>query len=406
LIARKSFVLTCIFLVAAAREANAMELDTLLPSEMPGYGLPRALGVAARPLPGYEPIGVNLGDISLNPQLDVTGGYDSSPNGLAQGSPIFEVQPSLIGLDKELGLGGYVSGVYANYPSNTAQNLSGYTVALGEEAVLPREKLTLGAVALATQETGFDMNTIGITKPISVAIRDIRASDAVSLGTLTLTPRVSITHYSFDDHENGFGNQDRTDYREAVTAEFGSGGPARFVMLLHATESLYRLRMFNANTYSALAGSADETTGLLNIRLLAGGAAREPGIGPSVTAPVLEASVDWMPTALDSLTLEAAREIDNPDQESANGYTLTETKLSLAHEYLRNVILTASFDFSHAAYFNTPLIESLYSAAASADWHLNRALAVNARYSFNDRQANYLRAANQHLVTLSFTWTP
>jgi hypothetical protein len=32
--------------------------------------------------------------------------------------------------------------------------------------------------------------------------------------------------------------------------------------------------------------------------------------------------------------------------------------------------------------------------------------AVNAEYRFNDRQANNLRAANEHVVTLGLAWTP
>ena len=33
-------------------------------------------------------------------------------------------------------------------------------------------------------------------------------------------------------------------------------------------------------------------------------------------------------------------------------------------------------------------------------------LALNAAYEFNDRQANFLRAANEHVVTIGATWTP
>jgi hypothetical protein len=177
-------------------------------------------------------------------------------------------------------------------------------------------------------------------------------------------------------------------------------------MLLHATESEYLEPAFSANTYSALAGIADETTDIWNIRLLAGAATRRAVTGSPVTAPVLEASINWMPGDLDSLKLDAAREIDDPDQESAAGYTLSETDISIAHEYLRNVILTASFEFSHAAYFNSPLVESLYNANAAIDWHLNRALGLSAAYAFNDRQANFLKAANQHVFTLGVTWSP
>ncbi len=78
----------------------------------------------------------------------------------------------------------------------------------------------------------------------------------------------------------------------------------------------------------------------------------------------------------------------------------------MAHEYLRNVILNLTLEADHADYLHTPLRETLLSSAFALDWQLNAALAVNAGYSFNDRQANFLRAANEHVVTLGMTWTP
>lgn len=389
-------------LVAAANDATAMELDTLLPTDIPGYGVPRAVNVLDRPHPDYVPADIDLGPVALDPRIDADAGYDTQPNGVGPGSGLFAFDPSIAVLDKILGLGAYVAGTYTDYPGASDQDLSGYTVALGEYAALPGETLSLAAAAVSARETSFGLNTVAITKPVGVAVKYVQGSDAVVCGMATLTPEISVTSYRFA----GYSSQDRTDYRQSLTGEFTPGGPARFVTTLHATESVYQDREFNADTYSALAGIADEATGIWNIRLLAGAATRRPVTGDSVTAPVLEASISWMPGDLDSLQLDAAREIDDPDQESADGYTLTETDISIAHEYLRNVILTASFKFSHAAYFDSPLLESLYSANAGIEWHLDRAMAVDASYAFNDRQANFLKAANQHIFTLGVTWSP
>jgi hypothetical protein len=138
----------------------------------------------------------------------------------------------------------------------------------------------------------------------------------------------------------------------------------------------------------------------------AGFATRQPQLGKSLAAPVVEASLSWMPTELDSLRFDLAREIDDPDQESAQGYTLSEADISIAHEYLRNLIITGSGKAGQAMYFNSPLVETLFNALAAINWHLNRALAVQASYAFNDRQANDLPAANEQIITMDVTWTP
>jgi hypothetical protein len=233
-------------------------------------------------------------------------------------------------------------------------------------------------------------------------VKDFHGSDKMALGMLTLTPELSASHYAFQ----GYPSQDRTDYRQSLTAEFTSGGPARLVTLLQATESQYQQKLYNANTYGALAGIADEATGLWQIRLLAGVASRQPAVGKGKTQPVLEASSSWMPTEIDSVSLDLAREIDDPEQESAEGYTLSEAGISFAHEYLRNVIITGSGNVSRAAYFDSSLMETLVNVLLSANWHLNRALSVNANYAFNNRQANELAAANENIITMGVTWTP
>ena len=374
----------------------------MLPTDIPGYGVPRVISILDRPHPEYSPVDIDLGPFSLQPKLTAGAGYDSDPNGVAAGSSLFTFDPSVTALDPILGLRAYAAGMLEQYPGASAQDLSGYTVALGEHVPFPRETIDLGVAAIGTQETGFGLNTVSISKPISVMVKDFRGSDSVICGMVTLTPEVSVTNYQFAD----YGSQNRTDYRQALTTEFTPGGPAAFVTLVHATESIYVDPAFNADTYSALAGIADEATGIWNIRLLAGAATRQAETGSSETAPVTEASISWMPTDLDSVRVDLAREMDDPDQESAAGYTLTEADISIAHEYLRNVIITGAFDFSHAAYFDSRLIESLYSANAAINWHFSRALAISAAYAFADRQANFLNAANQHVFTVGVTWSP
>jgi len=389
-------------LSVSANGAAAFELDSLLPANVPGYGTAQRVSILGRIDPEYQPLNFNVGSLSFSPSVNAGAGYDSNPNGVSNASSTFNVNPSLTALDTQLGLGAYIAGAFSTYPEVTDQNTSGYTVALGERMLLPRETLTLGIAAINTQVTGFGFNSISFSSPVATAVKDFHGSDKMTLGMLTLTPELSASHYAFQ----GYPSQDRTDYRQSLTAEFTSGGPARLVTLLQATESQYQQKLYNANTYGALAGIADEATGLWQIRLLAGVASRQPAVGKGKTQPILEASSSWMPTEIDSVSLDLAREIDDPEQESAEGYTLSEAGISFAHEYLRNVIITGSGNVSRAAYFDSSLMETLVNVLLSANWHLNRALSVNANYAFNNRQANELAAANENIITMGVTWTP
>jgi hypothetical protein len=389
-------------LVLAVHSAAALELDTLLPPGIPGFGAATGVSILTRRHPDYQSLGINLGGVTLNPSVAAGFGYDSAPNGTASASSFATWAPSLGITDAAAGFGAYAAADAEQEFSESAQNTSGYTLALGERAQYAADVFTVSLAQLRTQQTGFALNTIRLAKPLTVTATEITLSDKHDCGVFTVTPEVSVAWARFDSYAAA----DSTNYREGLTFETAAGGAARFVTYLHATETRLRASSNNANTYEALFGVADDAPGLWNLRLLGGLATRQPAVGNYLISPVLEASLDWMPTTLDSLNFTVARELDDPEQESANGYTLTQGKISIAHEYLRNVIITGSFSAAHAAYFASPLTESLFSTDAAITWRLNRQFAVNADYQFNDRQANFLGAANEHVITCNFIWTP
>ncbi len=389
-------------LVLAAHGAAALELDTLLPPGIPGFGAAPGVSVLTRLHPDYQSLGINLGGVTLSPALAAGIGYDSAPNGAASGSAFATMAPSLGIADAQAGLGAYLGADAQQVFNVPSQNTSGYTVALGDRAEYAADVFTAALAQLRMQETGFALNTISLARPLAVTASEVTLSDKHDCGLFTVTPEVSAAWARFDADAAA----DSSDYREGLTFQTAAGGPANFVTYLHATETQVRARAENANTYEALFGVADDAPGLWDLRLLGGLAARQPAAGNFLMAPVLEASLDWMPGELDSLSFTLARELDDPEQESANGYTLTEGKISIAHEYMRNVIMTATFSAAHAAYFQSPLTEALFSTDTGVTWRLNRQFAVNVDYRFNDRQANFLRAANEHVITCNFTWTP
>jgi len=63
-------------------------------------------------------------------------------------------------------------------------------------------------------------------------------------------------------------------------------------------------------------------------------------------------------------------------------------------------------EISRAAYMWSPLRETLFSTSFALSWRMSPALALQGRYVFNDRQANFLRAANEHVLTLGLDWAP
>ena len=381
--------------------ASAFDLDDYLPVNISGYGMPFSVVDIDRLRRVDDATGVRLGDVMLNPSLDLNAGFDSAPNGVARGSASFNEMPSLMLSDQQIGLGALVAGTATQFPRTSRQNVAGATVALGDVAVLPRETITVSSAYIKAQETGFALTTLALSRPLAFSVGDLRASDAITAGLFTLKPALSVTRYSFDT----LPDLNRTDAREGFTTTYAPGGPGRLVLVLNATQSTVATGFFNADTEEALAGVGDDEAGLLNLRLLAGAAHRQSATG-DLTTPVVEAAADWIPGDLDRLRLKLSREVDDPNQINTTPYTLSEASLSLTHEYLRNVNLEASARVARADYIKSSLRETVISTDDGLSWQLNAMLAVKADYTFNDRQANYLRAANEHVVTLGLLWTP
>jgi hypothetical protein len=375
-------------------------MDILLPSNIPGYGTPFGVTDEVHHHP-QEPSGLQFGDVSLSPEIAAAAGYDSAPNDAAA-SAVGTITPSLLITDPILGFGAYAAATASLYPQDNPQNTSGLTLAMGERAVLPRETVTISAGYIRAEETGFALDTVAISRPIRFSVLDFRASDEISAGMFALKPEIATTEYRFPDDAA----QNRTDDREGLTTTYLQGGPVDLLLRLQATQSVYQTPMFNADTNQALAGLVDTADGLWTFSALAGAAQRQPRSGSALIAPVLEAALDWMPTELDRLRLTLVREIDDPDEISATPYTLSQVKFSLTHEYLSDILFNFSEQAANASYMQSSDRETLISSDAGISWQLNRALALRGDYAFNDRQANYLRAANEHIVTIGLTWSP
>lgn len=395
-----SFALASVLLLCAVSMARGQMLDSVLPDGIPGYGDPSSV-TAPHPAQQLTPLPWQFGGVSVVPSVALAGGYDSAPNGAA-GSVVVAVTPQVLVTDPLLGLGAFASGAWARYPQDQAQNTSGPTLAVGESVVLPREIITLSGGILHTQETGFDISTIDIIQPVPFTLTDLRASDAITLGQFSLTPALSVTTFRFPDEAV----QNRRDDRERATLAYLPGSPLSLVVRLQATQSLYRDPAFNADTEALLAGLVDTADGLWTFSALAGFAQRRPRQGTTLVAPVLEARLDWLPSELDHVRLTVAREIDDPDEISAVPYTLTQARFSLSRSTTEDTTVEISAEADHAAYLQSPDQETVYRAGATLSWQLSAILAVNAAYAFNDRQANFLGAANEHVVTIGATWTP
>ncbi len=389
-------------LTLLAHPAAALQLDSLLPASIPGFNTEPGVSILTRLHPEYQNPGIQLGGLAIDPALASSAGYDSSPNGVATTSPFVSLTPSLRVQDTALGLGAYGSWQITNFTQQPSQNNSAYTLAVGEAALLAQNTLIIGLANLRSQQTGFSVTTLNLNRPATITGTQLRARDSFTSGLFTLTPEVTAAQTSYTQGQTLTARQ----LGGGITMLFTPDAIASLVTSLHATSSRYNIAAENADDVAALIGMADHAENIWNVRLLAGVAARAPSIGKPRLLPIAEAAASWLPDELDSFTLSAAHEIEDPTQLDTASYTRTELQAGWDRELRRNIILTSSASTTKADFFSAPLKETIFTASSALVWHLNRHLKFAAAYQFNDRQANILRAANEHVLTLTLTWMP
>ncbi len=389
---------------AAARPgaAQVWELDTILPHTVPGYGETVSLGQEKLGKGDVDMTGWQDGEWQISPQLGLNSDYDTAPNSATPGSLAAAAAPKLVLAAPQSGFGAVLSYNATNFAENPAQDTATAIAAFGERAALPTQTITISAALISTQETGFALTGTALLAPVGVTVDDLRLADEFGLGIIKLTPDASVTKF----HIGGATGQDRTDLHAAVTVSFNDDGPGQMIVKAQTVQSNAADGRLSARTDALLAGIADTAPEIWSLRLLAGCSRRAPAAGAGIFSPMLEEEFDWSPGDLDEIRIDAAREIDDPDQISAAPYTLSAIKLAWVHDYLRNVTFNLSAQAENAAYLETKLNETLFDTDASVNWQVNPSLALTADYAFHDRQANFLRAATEHVVTLGALWTP
>ncbi|OYV36683.1 MAG: hypothetical protein B7Z80_14925 [Rhodospirillales bacterium 20-64-7] len=385
-------------LIFGPAPAKAQEIHSLLYRNVVGYDI---FGQISAGRAGPEIKGFAIGGGGLAPRLDFSLGYDSAPDG-AGGSALLGAAPSLAFADPVAGFAAYAGWHGTRYPEDGLQDTSGATVAAAKRWELPAQRVTLSAGYLTGDATGFALDTVAITQPLRFAVADARAGDAITDGAFTITPDLQADSVGFP----GVPTADREDARARLTLRYAPGGGLQVATRLQATAARYRDAGRDAGTTQALAGLTDTADGLWQVSLLAGVARRQASSARRLTAPVLEAALDWWPAPQDRLSLSLAHEIDDPDEISAAPATLTEARLNLRDATGRAITLQGSARIAEAAYLGSNRRETLASAGAQITWRASGELAFTAGYSFQDRQANYLRAANEQVVTLEAGWTP
>jgi hypothetical protein len=373
-------------------------LDTLFPPGVPGYGTAPGVTVLSRLRPDSQPEGIRSGAFVVHPAWEQSLGYDSNVLGgpVPRGSWVLGSRPSLLigsGWSHDA-LGAYVAADDRREPGAPAQDRTDWSASLGGGLDIGRDRLTLAAGYLSRHQDRTELDALPTDAPVPYRVTDARASYAWSAGRWTATPSVEIASWQFGT-ASILGAPASQSYRDRIVRQAGVTlgyelAPQRDLVLVTRAISQHYAHQpgLDSTGYQMLAGFDYDGNALWRYRLLLGGEQRE-FVGPTRAhgAAIAEAEIAWMPTGMTTIAATLSRSIEDAAQEGVAGFTLTRARLTLDHEYGRDILLHASAGLQRADILEGGAVQTGWTLGAGATWLLSKRVHVAATYDISGLQA-------------------
>jgi hypothetical protein len=388
--------------------AVAELLTALFPDGVPGYDEDEGVTVQTRLHPEQMPLGLREGAFTFLPQLDQSVGYTSNalPGRYRRGSWEVVTAPTLAvgsGWSRD-SLGALVSVHDTRYLSLPSQNRTDVTASLGGRLDIGEAKLTLAAAHLSQHEDRGALDTIASDRPIAFQIDDLRASYLTAAGPWTIEPTLQATNWQYSS-TTILGATASQAYRDRVVVQGGVTVNYQFAPLRRAvvvarmvgqdyTRTPVGQAAPDSTSYQLLAGLDYDDDSVWHWRVLIGGDARHFAsrlYRPQNTL-IAEAGVGWSPSGLTTVSATFSRETGNAEQQGVSGLVYTSARLTIDHEYLRDLLFHAALGLQRADFFQGGH-QTGATAALGATWVMNRSARLSISYDQTDLRGSGIPAA-------------
>jgi hypothetical protein len=386
-------------MVCLAGRAVAALMTALFPAGVPGYDTDDGVTVETRLHPEQKPLAEREGSFQFLPQLDQSFGYTSNalPGPSRRGSWQIMTAPTLtIGSDWSTdAFGAVVSAQDTRILSLPSQDRTDGTISAGGRIDIGDDHLTVAAAHVVQHEDRGEVDTIASDRPIAFQLDDVRASYAMIAGPWSIVPGLQVTNWTYSG-TTILGVPVSQAYRDRVVAQGDvtvryEFAPLRSVVLVvrgigqDYTDTPFGQPKLDSSSYQVLAGVDYDDNSVWRWRLLVGGEARRftsPLYAPQNTL-IAEAGVAWSPSGLTTVTGTISRDTEDAEQEGVSGLVYSSARLTLDHEYLRDLLFKVSIGLQRADFFQGGH-QTGTTAGLGVTWVINR----NARLSFTFDQTD------------------
>ncbi len=376
--------------------------ETALAQQQP-VAREETLSVTERPRPEYDPLGLRFGGFEARPSLDLE--IEQNDNLFAsetneESDVIYVARPRVqIASTWSRHLVAIDAGAEhrAHQDFDSEDKTTGYVAAEGRLDVLRSTELTLNlraAQAVEPRTSPDSPPTAG--EPVEFSEQMIRVGGRHAFNRVRVGASYEERTLDYDDVNFGAvvldqDNRDRTE--KAVTARVEYAVSPRLALVAQATDDKREYddpvsaltRDSEGRTY--LVGANFDVTNLIRGEITAGAVERDyddPALG-TVDGTAISAAVEWLPTQLISVNLNAAQSVEDAGFEVVGGaasFLRSVAGVRVDFELRRNVILSAGGQFGRREYEGIDREDDIAVAEIGARYLMNRRVVLGGGYRF------------------------
>jgi len=346
----------------------------------------------------YAPLGIRSGDFIVYPSVTVSAGYTSNAAAAAGGtgsatatvSPEIAIRSDWAENEANLTVGGsyeaFLDGTTAGKPTvNVDANgridgQNGWAVAVA------------GGYGFETQSLSDPNFPAGVDSPPGVhnLTGSVEADRSTGPAVVQVEGLVDRTIY-----ENGTSGGlvvpqgDRTNTVFGARARLGYRTGASLVPFIEAEirrraydqtvddNGLMRSGYLQAYRVGLMVDRAPVLSGEVAVGYLRA-SVDDPALA-ALAAFVIDGSLEWSPSALTLVRLNAATSINPSTDPASSGSLVHDASLQFAYNWRRNVTLSGTASLSHERFQGTGQVDRDYKAGLAATWKANRSFYVSGR---------------------------
>ncbi len=378
------------------------------PQERARTGPQRGQGVAERPRPEYDAIGVRLGGFFLYPSLGLAERYrdnifyqDSDTTGdlVTILSPSLRLQSNW----NVHSLTVYADADSGTYLDRSSENFLDMRAGAAGRLDIRRDLALSGEVSAARlHEPRSSPDQVGAAEPVTYRLLRAESTLAKRFNRLALRVTGGLDNYSYDNvPATGGGTFDSKDRNRTVFeqgVQLGYQVSPALEPFLRAGLNQRRYERtpddngFDRNSWgwSTVGGLAFDLGGITSGEGYLGYFEQRyarAGFGP-IAGVSAGGSLLWNPTEITTVTLGADRIVEETTLSGAAGALRSALRAEVDHELRRNVILSANARYAVIDYEDITRVDNVAGASMGGSYLANEHLRLGVDYSYALRSSN------------------